>query len=120
VKYKLFLKLPGLPKLNNSHHVNWRVAAAERKKWRRAAYLHSLPKRPLSPLPQCIIICTRYSHGKQPDFDNLVISFKSIIDGLKDAGIIVDDNSDCILERQYRSNKAPPKKGYVEIEVEEI
>ena len=120
MKYKLFLKLPGLPKLNNSHYGNWRPAAAERKKWRRAAYISSLTQKPLSPLPHCTISCTRFAYGKSPDFDNLVFSFKSIIDGLKDAGVIVDDSSDCILERHYKHDKAPPKKGWVEITVEEV
>lgn len=120
MKYRLFLKLPGLPKLNNTHYTNWRVAAAERKKWRRAAFLLATPQRPFSPLQKCTLTCTRYAYGKKPDFDNLVISFKSIIDGLKDAGVIVDDSSDVILERKYISEKAPPKKGWVEIIIEEI
>jgi Holliday junction resolvase RusA-like endonuclease len=120
MKYRFFLKLPGLPKLNNTHYTNWRVAAAERKKWRRAAMLMASPQRPPSPLKFCSITCTRYAYGKKPDFDNLVISFKSVIDGLKDAGIIIDDSSDCILERRYNHEKAPAKKGWIEVIVEEI
>lgn len=120
MKYRLEFSLPGLPKLSNSHHLNWRVAAGERKKWRRAAYLKTLSLRPPFPLSLCSITCTRHSSGREPDFDNLVISFKSVIDGLKDAGIILDDSSACVLERRYLSKKAPAKKGFIEVVVEEL
>jgi Holliday junction resolvase RusA-like endonuclease len=119
MKYKLHIKLSGLPKLNNTHYSNWRVAMAERKKWRTASAWACIGNKPLFPLKKCTITCVRHSYGRQPDFDNLVVSFKSIIDGLKDAGVIVDDSSDVIVERLYRSEKAPAKKGWVEVIVEE-
>lgn len=119
MNYTLHIKLPGLPKLNNSHYSNWRIAMAERKKWRTASAWACLGKKPTSPLKRCSITCIRFAFGKKPDFDNLVISFKSIIDGLKDAGIILDDSSDVIIERKYLTEKAPAKAGWVEIIVEE-
>ena len=120
MSFRLVVKAMGLPKLNNGHYASWRTAAAERKKWRRAIYLLSFTKKPHHPLSRCKITCTRFAYGKKPDFDNLVISFKSCIDGLKDAGVILDDGPDVILERVYKSDKAPAKKGWIEIEVEEL
>lgn len=111
---------PGLPKLNNGHYGNWRAAAGERKKWRTYFYRLGLSKRPLSPLARVRLTCIRFAFGKAPDFDNLVISFKSCIDGLKDAKVIVDDGPDVVLERIYRHEKAPAKKGCISITVEEL
>jgi Holliday junction resolvase RusA-like endonuclease len=115
----LEFSLPGLPKMN-SGHTHWTVVGAERKKWRsfvctliRFNGLYSQ-----APLERCALTCTRHS-PREPDFDNLVISFKSIIDGLKDAGVIVDDKPSCIVERKYLWVKCPPKKGFVTVRVEE-
>lgn len=120
MKFKHIYSAPGLPKLNNGHYGHWAAAAGERKKWRTFFYRLGLSKRPLSPLKRVRLTCIRYAYGKSPDFDNLVISFKSCIDGLKDAGIILDDGPDVILERVYRHEKAAAKKGNVSIEVEEL
>lgn len=74
--------------------------------------------RPAKPLERCALIITRHS-SSEPDFDNAVASAKPLVDGLKDAGVIVDDKSSCIVERKYLWEKAPPKKGFVTVRVEE-
>lgn len=77
------------------------------------------PKRPASPLIQCEMILTRFS-TRECDFDNLVASFKPVVDGLKDAGVILDDSSKVIVRREYRHRPAKPKQGKVRIEVIEV
>ena len=117
--YKLKFNLPGLPKTANGSHGHWRTAAAERKKWRSAVSSSAFYFRPPAPLARARITLTRLSSSK-PDFDNLVISFKPIVDGLKDAKIILDDSDSVVLERCYLWEKAKPKSGGVRVFVEEI
>jgi len=114
--YWMSYELPGLPKGLNGSHSHWRVAAAEKKRWRVMSALVARSKRPPKPLASCSIRCTRFS-SSEPDYDNLAASFKAIIDGLKDAGVIEDDRSTCIVKREYLWEKTAPKKGMVRIEV---
>jgi hypothetical protein len=111
------IRLNGLPKTPNGSHGHWRSAAGERKKWRTAVYMTAFFKRPPEPLKKAILTCIRFS-SVEPDQDNLAASFKGCIDGLKDAGIIVDDKSSCVVKRTYLWMKAPPKEGSVKICVE--
>lgn len=55
-----------------------------------------------------------------PDYDNLVYSFKPVIDGLKNAGIIKNDDMLTIIDRKYSWCKVPEKMKHITIEVEEI
>jgi Holliday junction resolvase RusA-like endonuclease len=116
--YKLTIELPALPKTTNGSHGHWSVIAAERKKWRRLVVFAVGIKRPAKPLMQAKATFTRFS-SNEPDDDNLSISFKSVRDGLVDAGVIADDKNR-ILTATYRWEKAPPKKGKITIEVEEV
>ena len=117
--YKLFFELPGLPKTTNGSHGNWRAAAAERRKWRKASTSRAYPYKPSSPLLKCRLTLTRCSTTK-PDIDNLAISFKGVVDGLKDAMIIHDDTDKVVIERYYLHEKAPRNKGKICILIEEI
>ena len=54
------------------------------------------------------------------DFDNLVYSFKPVVDGLVKAGIIQDDDMDTVVERKYLFHKVPRKEAHVIVSVEEI
>jgi Holliday junction resolvase RusA-like endonuclease len=116
--YRLEVEMLGLPSLGNTHRNYWK-AGSERKIWRNRTKLITMLRRPRSPLTSCRIICTRFS-SVEPDEDNLAISFKSCIDGLRDAGIILDDKKAVVKERKYLWEKAPAKQGKVKIIVEEI
>lgn len=119
--YTLEIKIPGLPSSTNSRFRHWAVAAKEKKFFRNSAFLLATKQAPAQPLRKCKIVCTRHSFGhRAPDYDNLCISFKPILDGLTDAGIWVDDNQDVIVERQYRWERAMKGKGFVTVEVTEI
>lgn len=117
--YRLEIEIAGLPKTTNGSHGHWRAAASERKLWRNAVKLRASSKRPNSPLLKARLYLTRFSSGKT-DYDNLVISFKSCVDGLKDARVISDDKDSVVIERHYLTEFASPKKGKVRIVVEEI
>lgn len=62
---------------------------------------------------------TRYS-SKEPDFDGLCSSFKNVIDGLVEAGVIIDDKMSVIGQPTYAWVKCPPKKGKIKVVVEEL
>jgi hypothetical protein len=65
-------------------------------------------KKPPTPLAKCKIFIERHSNTTL-DFDNAVASYKPIIDGLRHAGIIVDDTWEITgpwtLDQIYRKKK---------------
>lgn len=71
------------------------------------------------PLERARLTLTRYS-SVAPDFDGLVSSFKHIIDGLIDAGVIVGDSMKVIGAPTYLWEKTSPAKGRVKVIVEEV
>ena len=112
--YKLKITIPcssgkELPKSTNSmktyQHRIWEIS-----RWRRIVpkYILIYPKKPLR---NAEIICQRHSSREQ-DPDNLVASFKAIIDVLVKIGILRDDNSK-FLTRKYEHVKC--KKGEFKI-----
>lgn len=74
---------------------------------------------PQKPLEKAKVILTRHTSisSSQMDADNLAISFKPIMDGLVEAGVLIDDNMDVIGQPEVRMEKAPPKKGFVTVEI---
>lgn len=71
----------------------------------------------VNPLTNVSLICTRASAGT-PDYDNLVSSFKTPIDGLVRAGVFKDDKPSIVIHREYKCEKVPPGKGWIRIEIE--
>lgn len=118
--YKARIIINALPKItSNGSHGHWASRLRERKKWHKWVADEIGFNRPKKPLQACRIECVRYS-AKEPDFDNLAASFKPVIDGLKNCGVIEDDKSSCVVERVYRWAKAPMGKGAIEVVVDEI
>jgi Holliday junction resolvase RusA-like endonuclease len=115
------LEFNQLPKiLSNGSHGHWRVAAGIKKLWQNRVINKVTLERlaPPKPWKKSRAIFTRFS-SVEPDYDNLVISFKAIRDGLKKAGVIEDDGPK-FLDAVYYWDKVPPKFGKVRIEVWEI
>jgi hypothetical protein len=119
--FHLELIIPGLPssgngKLGDHHFVQWE----ENKEWHRLVHLHVLKKgAPLKPLNRCELKLVR--HGSVPlDYDNLVISFKSIVDGLVEAKVIADDSFAVTGPWEVSQVKVPRKNTCVSIQVWEL
>lgn len=95
---------------------NWRYRWTHAKRWKAivAASLVGM-KQPETPLPRAQLILTRCT-AVEPDPDNLAASFKPVIDGLREAGVIENDRS-CNVDICYRWRKAPrgSKKMLVEV-----
>lgn len=87
--------------------------------WRSAVALIAFPKKPKTPLKTAKITFTRHS-AVCPDFDNLANSFKACLDGLRDAGVIIDDKMVNVGAPDYCWEKAKRGEGRITIQVDEI
>lgn len=115
--YRLIFELNGLPKTTNRlAGSNFYLVHQMRKKWKRDVYFTTHYYRPSEPLKKATLKLTRIS-SHQPDFDGLVSSFKPILDGLKEAKIILDDSMDQIGIPTYLWEKGKKGMGRIEIEV---
>lgn len=115
----LSFKLAGLPKTTNAsrRHGHWGALLSESRKWKKAVWAAVVVEgKPTQPMLSASIELIRHS-STQPDFDNLVSSFKWILDGLIDAGVIVSDKPSVIGQPVYQWEKAAPKKGFIEVRV---
>ena len=90
----LLLSVDRLPPLNTSdRRRHWSVQHKEAEAWKWLVFGElggDIPKRPWRKVK---MICTRHS-SRQPDYDNLVASFKPVIDALVKNSVIADDRPD--------------------------
>ena len=120
--YVLKLVLPGLPKMTNAmgKSIHWKARMRERDQWKRLVVLViGARHRPPKPLAKAKLTLTRHS-TTQPDPDGLVSGFKASIDGLVHAGVLEDDKGKNIGMPTYQWEKAPQKKGFISMRVEEV
>ena len=113
------IEINGLPRMTNNQWTNWRVRAADVRKWKELVYFHAMRHRPDEPLTKARLTLTRFSLMR-PDYDGLVSGFKCIIDGLILSKIIIDDNHDVIGIPEYKWEKIGHRKGKIAIKVESI
>lgn len=115
----------GLPKRTNNSATSWRARHAEARKWKSLVGNIVAANAPLrqilkdrGPLEKAKLTLTRHS-SISPDFDGLVSSFKHVIDGLIEAGVISNDKMSNIGIPEYRWQMTSPKKGQITVKVEE-
>jgi Holliday junction resolvase RusA-like endonuclease len=118
----LEFEIEGLPKMTNTLRKHWAVIQKERAKWKRLVAQACLNEKDCAarirkPLTQAQVTITRFS-STAPDYDGLVSAGKAILDGLVEAGVIVDDNVSVIGQPKYLWEKAKPKMGKVRVRVE--
>ena len=97
--------------------VHWRIQRDEAHRWKRdvAMILVGQPV-PKEPWLEASLRFTRYS-WREPDYDNLVISFKYVLDALVNCGIIVSDKPSIIGSPVYQWEKVKRGKGKIRVEV---
>jgi hypothetical protein len=136
--YRLELKIPFLPPMNTAATRRHHLAAGKAAKKMRMLVVGMVGRdKPEKPLACARIRCERHSGSRQPDDENLRMSFKAVIDALtksrwkKDkrapggrywiqrADVLEDDGPE-FLEREYAWFPAPRKQGFVRIVVEDI
>lgn len=118
-KYRIDFQLPGLPPMTNakgSRH--WRRIYEERKTWKTMVWQVAGPQRPRAPLFKARLTLVRFS-SESPDCDGLVSGFKSVIDGLRESGFIVDDKFENIAMPTYHWVEVPRGQGHIRVIVEE-
>ena len=114
--YHLKLELEGLPAMGMNSRRHWRTVYRENAAWGVRMKLATRLKLPPEPLRLARLKLTRYS-SSEPDFDNLVTSFKPILDALTELGVIRDDKMSCIGQPDYDWQKAAPSEGRIVVEV---
>lgn len=118
----LEFEILGLPKILANARMHWSVKAKENEKWKRLvckAVLNEQERaaRQFKKLTRAKVTITRFS-STEPDFDNLVSAGKSLLDGLKEAGVILDDKVSVIGQPVFLWEKCKPKEGKIKIKVE--
>jgi Holliday junction resolvase RusA-like endonuclease len=118
VNYKLEFEIKGLPKTPNIRQHYW-ARAKHVAEWKSKVFAACWHMKPSAPLIKALITFTRVS-SVEPDYDNLVASFKACMDGLRQAKIIVDDKKANVGRPEYLWEKCKPAHGRVRIKVEEV
>lgn len=119
--YTLEFTLPGLPKMTNAKRrlAHWAQLQQEANKWKQTLMLYLVGKKPASPLERAKLTLIRGS-SVEPDYDGLVSGFKHVIDGLVQAGILMNDKRENIGVPEYAWTYAKAKEGFIRVRVEEI
>lgn len=111
------IELAGVPKTLNAAYTHWTRKASEIKRWKNAVYYACHKEKIIGiGLRRAHLELTRYS-SRECDFDNLVGSFKPIVDGLKYARVIIDDKPSVIGSPIFKWVKVPRKECRIQIKV---
>jgi hypothetical protein len=115
MNYLLEFTIDMLPKMENElTRARWEVRSGYYRTWRRRIEQECWPQRPSEPLENARITLTRFSSGKT-DPEALQASFKPIVDGLVQGGIIRLDALEGSVE--YFHERAPLGKGSIRVKV---
>lgn len=119
-KYILSFELPGLPLMANALlRGHWRKKHGHAVKWKRAVWAKCWHVRPTAPLERAKLTLVRCS-SREPDTDGLVSGFKSIVDGLVEAKVLVNDKTANIGFPEYKWEKSTNKLSRVKVRVEQL
>jgi Holliday junction resolvase RusA-like endonuclease len=89
--YDLFFVIDGLPETPNKlQRKHWSYISKHAKQWHWLVREAVGDSRPDKPLRSATVTMVRHSRA-QPDRDNLVASWKPVLDGLTQSGVIFDD-----------------------------
>lgn len=119
--YRLHLRIPGLPRIQAAGtRGHWSQRVREKNYWIDLVGWQAIAAgRPPEPLKRAKLTLIRHSHG-EPDYVNLVSSFKAPEDGLVQCGVLQDDSPQ-VVEHDIRWEAcSSEQKGFIEIIVEEI
>lgn len=120
MKYFYKFSICALPKLPNGSHGHWADVNKKRKLWHSWVESQVIFMKPKEPLKAVKLTFARVS-TTPCDFDNMVYSFKPVVDGLVNSKIIHDDDYETILERHYHFIKCKTRKEHrIEVTIEEI
>lgn len=111
------IELPGVPNTLNATYTHWTKKAAEIKRWKNAVYYACHQEKIIGiSLDKAVLEFTRYS-SRECDFDNLVGSFKPILDGLRYARVIKDDKPSNIGSPIFKWVKVSRRDSKIEVKI---
>lgn len=118
--YQLRFTIQDLPKsINSLGRKFWAIQAKHSRDWKLLVWDAVRNSLPQSPIRSARLTLTRHSSAEM-DFDNLVISFKPVIDGIVEAGVLAQDNRKVIKKQEYFWVKSKRNQGFITVEVEEV
>ena len=120
-RYILDLTIEGLPATYNATAMksHW-FKIRNKNLWKDLISHHVRGLEPKQgPLAKARCSLTRCS-SKAPDYDGLVQSFKPVLDGLVQSGILIDDAMSVIGKPEYQWEPAKRGQGSIKISVEEL
>jgi hypothetical protein len=116
ISLPLVIELDGLPELQSHRcRTHWARRHRHDRQWKRDVAWIARSWRLPEPFEFAHVTCTRFSE-RAPDADNLVASFKPLIDGLVAARVLVDDDLQHVGVT-YGWERAARGEGRVRIEV---
>ena len=119
MKYHLIIEIPGLPQLQSGSFGHWSARRRHDARWKDLVWYELRGRLPPYALERSLIVCTRYSAARSsPDRDNLVASFKPLLDALQ--GHVIWDDSPEHMSAEYHWENCPRGEGRVVIEVTEV
>jgi crossover junction endodeoxyribonuclease RusA len=108
---------PGLPLLNANDRLHYRERSKRTEKLRSEAY-KAAKAQPSLPFTRVRIRCIfRAPDKRRRDVANLYPSFKAVIDGIVDAGLLLDDNDRYVTELSLVRGEDSPKKAQLIVQV---
>lgn len=115
--YRLVIELPGLPERAN------RLLGASRWKkhgnavaWKRSVAAITMGCRPDQPLESVKLTLTRYNY-RTLDFDSLCMTFKPVVDGLVECGVLKNDTWKITGPWDVRQEYTPKGTERIRVEV---
>lgn len=117
----LKFNLPGLPRTTNAgNRAHWAAKTKEKNHWHELVWAKvKEAKFRGKPMEKAQLTLTRCS-SVEPDFDGLVSTFKHVIDGLVQAGVLTNDKVSVIGQPKYNWVRVPRLKGFIIVEVQEV
>ena len=112
-------EIPGAPPLLLNARLHWRSVHRQRGQWKSWVSTALLGRIPPEPFNHALVVYTRYCGYQEPDYDNLVSSWKWIQDAMVEVGLLGEDRRSNI-EPMYLWEKATPKQKRVRIQVQPI
>ncbi len=111
-----------LPKTTTNARSTWQARLGEANKWKRkiAEYVVLGQRTPKQPLAKAKLTLIRYASGLEPDYDNLVSTWKHVIDGLVEAKVLSDDSPAVIGQPFYKWERSSRLQQRIFIQVQEI
>jgi len=110
-------EVPGAPPLLLNSRMNWRTLHRRRKEWKEWVSLALRACRiPDEPLRSAVVVYDRYCGYQEPDYDNLVSSFKWVQDAIVEAGVVADD-ARRFLETHHHWHPATPLEKRIRVRI---